>query len=121
MLRQGEIRKCSDSGHLIGVCAVTASGIVSVWQTESGRFLKTHLFGGASEILLWRPERTDSDDVAERVRNCDSTIEQIDRSQYREIFPDPENRKVYAYGIVFHKKSYYVRVKKEEITGQDFA
>ena len=59
--------------------------------------------------------------MAERVRNCDSTIEQIDRSQYREIFSDPENRKVYAYGIVFHKKSYYVRVKKEEITGQDFA
>ena len=121
MLRQGEIRKCSDSGHLIGVCAVTASGIVSVGQTESGRFPKTHLFGGASEILLWRPERTDSDDVAERVRNCDSTIEQIDRSQYREIFSDPEIRKVYAYGIVFHKKSCYVRVKKEEITGQDFA
>ena len=64
---------------------------------------------------------TDSDDVAEWVRECDRAIEQIDRSRYREIFSDPEIRKVYAYGIVFHKKSYYVRVKKEEITGQDFA
>ena len=64
---------------------------------------------------------TDSDDVAEWVRECDSAIEQIDRSRYREIFSDPEIRKVYAYGIVFHKKSCYVRFKKEEITGQDFA
>jgi len=64
---------------------------------------------------------TDSDDVAEWVRECDSAIEQIDRSRYREIFSDPEIRRVYSYGIVFRKKSCYVRVKKKEITGQDFA
>ena len=67
-------------------------------------------------------KRTDSVDVADLVvRECDRTIEQIDRSRYREIFSDPEIRRVYSYDIVFRIKSCYIRGKKEEITGQDFA